>query len=63
MPDDWPTVASIDPSSSAACIAALRSWGFYAYTQACVGNVSIPYPGIKTLPPVNQYWHIKYIFH
>ena len=31
---DWPTVASVDPSSSAACIAALRSQGFYACTQA-----------------------------
>ena len=25
---DWPTVANVDPSSSAACIAALRSRGF-----------------------------------
>ena len=34
--DDWPTVASVDPNSFAACIAALRSQGFYAHTQACV---------------------------
>ena len=25
---DWPTVANVDPISSAACIAALRSRGF-----------------------------------
>ena len=25
---DWPTVANVDPSSLAACIAALRSRGF-----------------------------------
>ena len=33
---DYPTVANIEPSSSAACIEALRSWSFYALTQACV---------------------------
>ena len=31
---DWPTIANVDPSSSASCIAAFKSWGFYAYTHA-----------------------------
>ena len=33
---DCPTVASVNPSFSAACIAAFRSWGFYDRTQACL---------------------------
>ena len=39
---DWPTVASVDPSSSAACIAAFRSWGFYcSYPGLCSGFETI----------------------
>ena len=33
---DCPTEANVDPSSSEACIAALRSRGLYAITQDCV---------------------------
>ena len=33
---DWPTIANVDPSCSSACIAALKSWGFYARTHAYV---------------------------
>ena len=34
--DNWPRVASVDPNSFAACIAALRSQGFNTNTQAYV---------------------------
>ena len=48
---DWPMVASVDPSSSAACIVAL----------SLVASKLVPrlaqwvqdHPGIETLPPVN----------
>ena len=33
---DWLKVANVNPSSSTACIAAFRSWGFYAHTHAYV---------------------------
>ena len=59
---DWPTVANVNPSSSAACIAAFRSWGFYTHTQAYI-------VGFKTIQKLkhcllsSQHWHIKHIFH
>ena len=33
---DWPTVANVDPNSSAACTAAFQSQGFFTHTHAYV---------------------------
>ena len=33
---DWPTIANMDPSSFATCIAAFKSWSFYTHAYAYV---------------------------